>query len=85
MTASPICGRSKLTVQLPLTFKMKAGSLLNHPVERAARNVLSVGLAAFFVWLVWSVGHAGYGTWTAMLRLTICNIAAERAKMANGG
>lgn len=64
---------------------MKAGSLLLHPAGRAARIILSVGLAAFFVWLIWSGGHADYGTWTAVLCLSIWNIAVERAKMANGG
>lgn len=62
---------------------MKAGLLLLNPAVRAARIVLTVGLAAVFVCLIWSGGHAGYGTWTAMLCLTMWNIAAERAKMAN--
>ena len=62
---------------------MGAVSLLLHPAVRAARIVLSVGLAAYFIWLIWSNGHAGYGTWAATLCLMIWNIAAGRAKTAN--
>lgn len=59
-------------------------SLLLHPAVRTVRVVLSVGFAAFFVWLLWSGRHAGYGTWTAIFCLTVWNIVAERAKAANG-
>jgi hypothetical protein len=62
---------------------MTASSLLLHPIVRAASIVLNIGLAAYFVWLIWSGGHASYGAWTAMLCLTGWNVAAERAKMAN--
>jgi hypothetical protein len=62
---------------------MTARSLLLHPAMRTACIVLTVGLAAFFVWLLWTGEHAGYGTWTAVLCLTGWNIAAERTKMAN--
>lgn len=62
---------------------MTASSLLLHPAIRAARIVLGVGLAAYFVCLLSSGGHAGYETWTAILCLTVWNIAAERSKVTN--
>lgn len=59
-------------------------SIVLHPTVRLVRIVLSVWLATYFVWLLWSGGHAGYGTWTCMLCLTAWNFVGERAKMANG-
>lgn len=56
--------------------------LLLHPAMRLIRIALSIGLAAYFVLLLWSDGHAGYGTWTSMLCLTAWNSLAERTKLA---
>ncbi|KUR76858.1 hypothetical protein [Novosphingobium sp. FSW06-99] len=57
--------------------------LLLHPAARLLRIVLNVCLAAYFVWLVWSGGNAGYPAWAGLLFMTALNWEFERARVAN--
>ncbi len=41
---------------------------------------LNLALISYFLWLIWSGNNAGYGTWSAMLVVTIFNFVVDRAK-----